>query len=54
VSLIFTEEIEEILEEIVQSLGTDRDADRAYSKLSPDERAQLPESLRVRFETLAE
>jgi hypothetical protein len=54
VSLIFTGQIEEILEEIEESLGTVRDAEREYWKLSPDERAQLPESLRVRFESLSE
>ena len=47
-------EIEEIMEEIERQLRTVTDAERVYRKLSPDERARLPESLRVRFEPLAE
>jgi hypothetical protein len=51
---MFTEQIEEILEEIVQSLATITDAERAYWKLSPEEREQLPQLMCARFDALAE
>ena len=47
-------EIEEILDDIEPFFLTARDAKREYRALSLDERARLPESLRVRFESLAE
>lgn len=46
-------QIAEIMREIEQSLATVMDPERAYWKLSPEERAQLPESLRIRFESLS-
>jgi hypothetical protein len=45
------DEISKIMEEIEKSLI--RAAERKYWKLSADERAWLPESLRVRFEPSA-
>ncbi len=48
------EEIAEALGEIAQFFLTASDAGRKYRELSPDARARLPESLRARFESLAE
>ena len=47
-------EIEEILDDNEQFFPTAGDAEREYWKLSPEERVQVPESLRVRFDSLAE
>ena len=45
-------EIEEIMEEIERQLRTVTDAERAYRKLSSDERARLPQLLRALFDAL--
>jgi len=46
------DEIDKIMEEIEESLATVTDAERAYWRLSQDEREQLPQLLRVWFDTL--
>jgi len=50
---VHKEKIEEIMEEIEQSLATVRDAEREYRALSTDERGRLPQQVRVRFEFLS-
>ena len=47
-------EIDEILDDIEQFFLTARDAEREYWTLPPDERARLPQFVRVRFESLSD
>ncbi len=50
---MFTEQIEGPLDDIEQFFLTASDAELEYWKLSPEERAQLPQSVRDRFEPLS-
>ncbi len=47
-------EVEEIMKEIERQLRTVTEAERAYWNLPTEEREQLPEHVRVRFESLSE
>jgi len=50
---MFTEQIEEISDDIEQFLLTASDAEFEYWKFSPDERARLPKQVRDHFESLS-